>query len=295
MNEHQWFEERLPWYAAGRLSTGERDELEKHLAGCAACRADLDLWQRVAGSIRASDSLVTAAPDLAERALERVHTRPLLQVAFLRAWHLLRAQALLVQHELWPACAAVMIIGVVVALLLDEKGVIRFVAPMVAAASLAVLYGPDHDPAAELALSTPTSQWKILLARLTLVSGYNFFLTLAASLVLFIFVPANLFGTLVLAWLGPLTFLSALALLLALWIGTSNAVTIAYALWLAQYIQPSQTVGLWHLSAAWVALFSAYQRFWQDPLLLLALALPLLAAALLSAQRAEGIFSRSVV
>jgi hypothetical protein len=185
-----------------------------------------------------------------------------------------------------------MAIGVVAALLVEKEGVIHFIAPMVAATSLAVIYGPEHDPAIELALSTPTSPWKILLARLTLVSGYNLLLTLMASLVLLVIVPLDLFGTLILAWLGPLTFLSALALLLSLWIGTSNAVTIVYGLWLAQYIQPAQTIGVWNLSPAWEAFFSAYQRFWQDPMLLLTFSLLLLGVALLSANRPERMFSQ---
>jgi hypothetical protein len=32
----------LPWYLTGRLSAGERTEVEEHLAGCAVCRAELD-------------------------------------------------------------------------------------------------------------------------------------------------------------------------------------------------------------------------------------------------------------
>jgi len=32
----------LPWYLTGRLSTGERQEVEVHLAGCATCRAELE-------------------------------------------------------------------------------------------------------------------------------------------------------------------------------------------------------------------------------------------------------------
>ncbi len=294
MNEHERLEELLPLYAAGQLDKQERAEVEGHLAGCAECQADYAVWMEVSTAISTASRATVAPPVLAERALERIHARPPLQSAFMRAWQLLQAQAPLVQHELWPACAAVMALGVAVALLAEKEGVIRFIAPMVAAASLAAIYGPEHDPATELALATPTSPWKILLARLTLVSGYNLLLALIASLALLAIIPLDLFGALILAWLGPLTFLSALALLLSLWIGTGNAVTIAYGLWLAQYIQPAPAIGIWKLSPGGAALLSAYQRFWQNPSLLLLFSLLLLGIALTSANRSERVLSQGI-
>jgi hypothetical protein len=287
MDEHERLQALAPLYVAGQLDGSECQEFEQHLAGCAECQADYAMWAAVFATISTANQAVTAPPALAERALGRVHTRPPLQTAFLRAWQLLGAQARLVQHELWPACAAVMAIGVAVALLAEKAGVIQFIAPMVAAASLAILYGPEHDPATELALATPTSPWKILLARLALVSGYNLLLALLASLALLALVPPNVFGALVLGWLGPLAFLSALALLLSLWIGTGNAVMLVYSLWLAQYIRPTQALGIWQWSPVWEAFFSAYQRFWQNPLLLLTFSLLLLGIALMSANRSR--------
>jgi anti-sigma factor RsiW len=35
----------LPWFASGRLEPAEANDVEAHLAGCAACRADLE-WER---------------------------------------------------------------------------------------------------------------------------------------------------------------------------------------------------------------------------------------------------------
>ncbi len=293
MNEHDRLRELVPLYAAGQLDEPECEEIKIHLAGCAECQADYAMWLEVSAAISTANRAIAAPSDLAERALKQIHARPPLQIAFLRAWQLLKAQTLLVQRELWPACAAVMAIGVMVALLAEKESVIRFVAPMIAAASLAAIYGPDHDRAAELALATPTSPWKILLARLTLVSGYNLLLALLASVALLAIIPPDLFGALILSWLAPLTFLSALALLLSLWIGTGNAVTLVYGLWLAQYIQPSQAIGVWKLSPVWDALW-AYQRFWQNPMLLLTLSLLLLGMALMSANRSEQILSQGM-
>lgn len=294
MNDHQQFKDRLPFYVADQLSGAERGEVEKHLLECETCRADLALWQAVGDRIRTESSWVVAPSGLADRALAQIHGKPSLQRAFGWVWQLLHAQAKLVHRELWPACAAVMAIGLAMALLAEKASVLYFVAPLVAATGLAALYGPEHDPVAELALATPTSPWKILLARLALVSGYNLLLALAASFVLFALIPAELLGSLIAGWLGPMAFLSALALLLSLWIGTSNAITLVYGLWLVRYFSHAALFGSRQLAPAWAHLLSIYQRFWQSPALLFALSAVLAGAAMLSAQRSERWLSRQV-
>jgi len=112
------------------------------------------------------------------------------------------------------------------------------------------------------------------------VSGYNLLIALAASAALLAMIPPETFGGIILAWLGPLTFLSALALLLALWFGTANPVLVTYGLWLLQYL-PFKIV----LAPAWQDALLGYQQFWQSTALLLVLALALAAAALWSAAR----------
>jgi hypothetical protein len=173
--------------------------------------------------------------------------------------------------------------GVIVTLLLKKVEIVRFVAPLVAAASLAAIFGPEHDPAYELTRATPTSPWKVLLARLTLVHGYNLLLALASSLFLLTILPSTLLWTLILGWLGPMTFLSALALLLSLWIGTSNSVAMAYGLWLIQF--PRFELVLSPATAAWTPILEAYRQFWSSPLLLIGLGFLLLVATLWSAGR----------
>ncbi len=292
MNEHELLKNLLPLYATNQLSQQERESVEQHLPHCAACRADLELWREVGDVIHTQSSSVVSPPDLADRALAQIHARPPLQRAFARAWRLLNAQAMLVHRELWSACAAIMAIGVAVALLAEKATVIHFLAPLVGAAGLAALYGPEHDPATELALATPTSSWKILLARLALVSGYNLLLALAASFALLTFVPPDLLGSLIVGWLGPMAFLSALALLLALWIGTGNAVTLVYGLWLARYLLPAPFVNSQQLPPIWFDFLSVYQQFWQSPALLLTLSIALLGAAMLSITRSERLLSQ---
>jgi hypothetical protein len=159
-----------------------------------------------------------------------------------------------------------------------------FIAPMVAAVSLSILFGAEHDPAYELILATGTSPWKVLLARLSLVSAYNLLLVFGAAAILLIVVPPDVLGIMIFGWLAPMAFLSALALLLSLWLGTGNAIAITYVLWVAQYI-PYKLVDAWMNSPAWLLVTSVYQQFWQNPMLLLLLSIPLFVLALWSASR----------
>jgi hypothetical protein len=277
-------EEEVILYAANQLDAGERARFEKHLADCADCQADLTLWTLAAQEIRTADSAKVAPPHLADSAIERIHRPTAPRAALRRAIQLLRSQAPLVQREMFPATAAVMALGVIVAVISKHAEFIYFLAPLMAAASLSILFGPEHDPAHELALSTPTSSWKLLLARLSIVSAYNLLLALAAMLVLMLAFPVDLIGTLTLGLLAPMAFLSALALLLSMWIGTSNAIAISYFLWLAQSV-PFQSVGTWTASPVWESFLRAYREFWHSPMLLLALTVPVLFIALLSANR----------
>ncbi|CAG1015265.1 hypothetical protein ANAEL_05217 [Anaerolineales bacterium] len=277
-------EEEVILYAANQLNADARTRFEKHLADCADCQADLTLWTLAAQEIRTADSAEPAPPHLADSALEQIHQPAAPRAALHRATQLLRSQAPLVQREMFPATAAVMALGVIVAVISKHAEFIYFIAPLMAAASLSILFGPEHDPAHELALSTPTSSWKLLLARLSIVSAYNLLLALAAMLVLMTAFPVDLIGTLTLGLLAPMAFLSALALLLSMWIGTNNAIAISYFLWLAQSI-PFQAVGAWTASPAWESFLHAYREFWHNPMLLFALTVPVLFVALLSANR----------
>ncbi len=277
-------EEQLIRYAANQLSDVERARFEKHLADCAECQADLPLWQMVAQEIIAADSAEPAPAQLAERALRQIDRPAAPRLALRHVVQLLRSQVFLVQREMWPATASVMALGVMVAAVSKHAEFIYFVAPLIAAASLSILFGPEHDPAHELALSTPTSFWKLLLARLSIVSVYNLILVLAALSVLVVVFPPGLLGTLALGLLAPMAFLSALALLLSIWIGTSNAIAVSYVLWLLQSV-PYQSIGAWIGSPGWASFLVAYRDFWHSPLLLLALTVPLVVLALWSADR----------
>lgn len=284
MNDNTHFKELLLLYVAGQLQGTQKIEIENHLITCTDCQTDLELWKAVSEEVNTANRMIDAPPALANRALERIHTPNKLTLSFQRAWQLLSKQFLLVKSDMWPASAVVMAMGIVVALVSDKASVIFFLAPLVAASTLAVLYGPENDPALELTLSTPTSPWKILLARLSIVSAYNLLLALIASLILLLIVPPGMLGVIILGWLSPLAFLSALALLLSIWLGTSSAVTITYGLWVVQFI-PFKIIEVWMNSSVWISFRAAYNQFWNNSLLLLLLSLLMIGMALLSANR----------
>ncbi len=293
MNDHERFAEQIPLYISGALADSEQRELETHLRQCGRCRADLALWQDVAHTLGEVDRADAAPPGLVERALAEVDAR---RVGILyRAYELVRAQVPLVHGELWPASAAVMAIGFIVATIVHDANVLKMLAPMVAAASIAVIYGPESDPALELTMATATSPWKILLARLTLVFGYDLVLALAASCAMLLLLPADTVVRLIGDWLGPMTFLSAAALVFALWVGTGNAILITYLAWLARFLPADEIAHNLQFGnlAFLTGLLDSYRQLWTSSLLLIALAVALVAAAGWLAGRQENHLARA--
>lgn len=284
-------EEQRIRYAANQLSERERLEFEKHLAGCAGCQADLSLWQDLANEVIASDSAVTAPAYLADAALETIHAPSNFKRAYMSMAQLLRMQLMLMHSELWIGSAALMLIFLSMAFLVARVEVLHFFIPLIAAGTVTLIYGSEHDPATELTLATPISPWKILLARLTLVSAYNVFLALCATFILLLILPPQALGELILGWLAPMTFLSALALLLSMWIGTSNALFISYTLWAAQFLALT-SVGEWF--AFLTPWFETYRQFWHDPVLLFPFGFALILLVLWSAGREQMHWHRSI-
>ncbi len=287
MNDHSKYADQLPLYVSGALTAEERRATEKHLARCPICQSDLALWRAVGVQVTVANRDLLPPSDLVDRALGQADRTP--RSFFFSAAQLLRAQVPLVRSDLWPASAAVVAIGMIVATIVHDVAILRMLAPLVAAASIAVIYGPENDPALELTLATATSPWKILLARLTLVFGYDFGLALAASLGMLAILPAETVARLILDWLGPMTFLSAAALLLALWIGTGNAILTTYAAWLLRFLPGRDIAERFQPGdiSLIVELFDGYRQLWMNSLILVVLAAALLAGAAWLACRQE--------
>lgn len=156
----------------------------------------------------------------------------------LLSWYpllLLRTQARVVSREILLASALVITLGVLVTLASSEFGgmtTFGVLAPMVAAVGIALLYDRDAERLLELEDTTRTSARQLLLARLTLVFGFDLLLGLIGSVILVLFRSELSLMPLVLSWLAPMTFLSGLAFFLSvLLLETMYAATFSLSLW----------------------------------------------------------------
>jgi hypothetical protein len=233
--EHHPDASQLAEYAAGTLAGPERIAVAAHAAACSECQQGLVEWS----SIRAAVLVARPATEPRRDVLAGIHrqiapgrrTQPL-GPGFL--WQLLAAQVPLVRRQIWAASALVLSLGALVtpALATSRGSLLALLAPVVAAAGVGFIYGPDNDPPLEVELATPTSPRLILLARLTLVFGYNFLLASGLSLILAGWDPApGQLQALLLQWLGPMLLLSAASLALSLRFGSVIGVSLAILLW----------------------------------------------------------------
>jgi hypothetical protein len=233
MNEHEKIKELIPFYAAGTLPDEEHEKVAQHLQQCPDCRGELQLWQSVSQEIRTSDQTMRA-PEL-----RQVPVRKSARYLW-KAWYILRSQVALIHKEIWVSSALVSLMGVIVALLVENINMVYFLAPFISAAGIAYIYGMQNDPALELTLATPISAQQILLARIALVFGYNILLTFSSSMLTLLINGqfAQFSWAVLLDWIAPMAFLSSLALFCSLLWGSANAVIAAYALWIIKGITP---------------------------------------------------------
>ncbi|MEU8268141.1 hypothetical protein AB0B89_13320 [Sphaerisporangium sp. NPDC049002] len=203
----------------------------------------------------------------------------------MRARALLWAEARVVPRAVWLASALVMAAGVgfVLAQGHAAEPVMALVVPLVTGIGMAGVYPPTRDEAFEVVAVTPTSPRVLLLARMTLVLGYDLALALLASagLSLTASTPAGL-GRLIMVWLGPMALLAALGLLLSVCWNPEGAIGVALVAWILYAL----TFTPWSLARG-------VRVFWAaEPVTLaviLALAAVLGVAAVIAAGRNEPI------
>lgn len=145
---------------------------------------------------------------------------------------LLRSQVRVVRREIWAASALVILLGTMVTLISTHSNAgsgtpIAIIAPLVAAVGVALLYDSDIEQILELEDATPASARILLLARLTLVFGFDLVIALGGSICLALIRADILLWPLVLSWLVPMTFLSALAFFLSVLSGDAIAGSLA--------------------------------------------------------------------
>jgi hypothetical protein len=206
-------------------------------------------WEALRQAMLSSNArLPDPSPVILQRALAQISTaqQPFQHLSisadgwqrhpFAGLFLLIRRQIPLIGQSIWAASAIVLAVGVIVAFLFPRAGgpgpdLLALAAPIVAAVGIALIYGLEHDPATELECATPTSPALILLARLVLVYSYNLLLTLVTSVVFWLVIGDIALSGLILSWLAPMLFLSALALALSVIWSSQGAIMIALSLW----------------------------------------------------------------
>jgi hypothetical protein len=305
----------LPEYAAGTLAAEARAEVERHLASCAACAAELGEWRALATALHhESRAVIPPVPfdaswgRLAARLGDRVsmttdiplpagvsvhpsleraagaapaeHSLAALTGIARHVGRVLTGQVRLLRPAVWVASALGIALAVLYALTLGrvvgEQDVLAFALPLIAATGIAFLYGPDVDAGLELALATPTSPRLVLLGRFALLFGYDTALALLGTLLLAL-VRHDGFAVLTSVWLGPMALLSTLSLAVSLVLGPAVAVGGAAALWLARSL---------HWNGGLTLDVSAV-AFWQTSPQILLISLAILAVALLYVPRQQ--------
>jgi len=276
----------LAEYAAGMLDAPARTTVETHLIACPSCRTALRGWTAVAAATVAPvDAPPSSAPvvrAVLTRAALAPQAPPVRRRGIRFAAQLLRAELRLVRPSVWLASMLVMACAVAAVAVAGHGAgatVLSLVAPLVAIAGVAGVYGPQRDPAFEALAITATSPRLVLLARVTMIFGYDLALAVAASAVLRLAAPQVGLFDLVVAWLGPMTLLSALSLVLAMWIGPNVSMAVATALWLLRV----GTVSVPELSDGWLA--ARMQEIWATSPGTVAVTLALLAAAVALSRR----------
>jgi hypothetical protein len=257
----------LPLYVLRELSAVEELRVREHMAACAPCAAELREWEQIAGLERAAMRMVHTPPrDLmdgvwAALASESLSREPqpvgvdrrtrMSRVGLVPSGRhvaaVLVAQCRLLPRLMWSASATGILLAVLFAATLPrgtgEANVLAFALPLIAAAGMAFLYGPETDMSLELALSTPTSSRTVLLSRFALLFAFDAVLAVAGTVALALWRGENL-PSLIAAWLGPMTLLAALSLLVSLVMGPSIAIGGAAALWLSRLIHLNGGVSL---------------------------------------------------
>lgn len=235
----------LPTYANGTLPARGSRRVREHLRSCPACQSELAEWEllSMAARVAVADATPSRLPAGVWARIDAEPSRAMggsgqLTAAISLLWQLFLGQVPLVRRSIWAASAITMAVGLLIALTATTPTsgglVLGLLAPLVAAVGVALVYGPENDPGLEVALSTPTAPRLVLLTRLTLVYGYDLGLALLATLAL----AAAKGGAdplpMISLWIGPMLFLSALALLLSLLLGPTTALLVSMGLWSAR-------------------------------------------------------------
>ncbi len=133
-------------------------------------------------------------------------------------WSLIivRSQLRTLQYEIWLASPLIILLGTLTTLITYDPSSqlmtpLAIIAPIIAAVGVGLLYDDDTALIRELERATMTSATILLFARLMIIFSLNLGLAVTGSLFLSLVQPEISFLPLIMTWLAPMTFLSALA------------------------------------------------------------------------------------
>jgi hypothetical protein len=242
MNKHM--DDLLPFYINATLSVDQREAVEAHLAGCIQCREALNEWEDLAGGVRSASHLTGQAepairlPALSPVVQANLGGKPSFPEAVLSTARLIAAQRIfLKKSRLIHTLSAILLVSVLADLFLPEidyhlSSPLPFfiLVPFLAVLGISFFETWEDGLSNEIVAAAPTHPAILTFARLTLVLGLIASLALIGSLLISVFDRISM-GWLVVAWLGPMLWLPALATLLALLLNPWAAAGISVTLW----------------------------------------------------------------
>ena len=165
-----------------------------------------------APSAHATDDLIRLLSAEIPSAEENIASTSNLRWIGLVLWSQLRV----VQKEIWLASLLVIVLGTIVSLFRYDPSsgnltALAIIAPVIAAVGVGLLYDDDMALIRELEDSTLMSTSMLMFARLLLVFCFNLMLATTGSIVLALAETQLSLVPVIMSWLAPMTFLSALA------------------------------------------------------------------------------------
>jgi len=278
INKHKRWNGSIPFYVSRQLNEKDTADMENHIRECGRCRQRVAEWSLISEAVSQNGASVSAPEKGAENALCEIGRRQKRGIHPGGLILILRHQFPFVIREILPASLLIFGIGIILAALTAESTIIHVLAPFVSAAGLSAIFGPSRDEAGELIASTPTSPRLILLSRLFLVYGSNVVLLMVAAAVLSSIIQPAIPVRLFRHWLGPMTFLSASALLLSLRLKPPVVLGICFSAWTAYLMtgiySQSDIPGL-ESGRFFYSLLDAYTAFWRNGHVLLLISIGL--------------------
>jgi hypothetical protein len=242
----------LSEYLTCSLDTRTEQAVRAHLLTCMSCATELRAWERI--SAVEHEHVAEApvpSPILLDEIWRRIDAEPagepvvssLLPAPARRGiyvWNVVSSQVRLLRRSVWAVSAAGIALATLLAASLTAElgrdGMLTIALPLIAAAGVAFLCGPDNDPGLEISLATPTPARLVLFSRFGLLFAFDVALALLGTLAIAVTYGESPWG-LALAWFGPMALLSTVSLALSLITGPVVAALGAGLAWLASALR----------------------------------------------------------